>query len=111
MPAKTPRQVENRLLQGLPEKDLNPILDQCQQVDLAFGTVLCEPGQPLLHVYFPSTAFISLMTTLSGHPPLEIGLVGYEGMLGATLALGANTAPCGRSYKGPAAACEWSVHS
>lgn len=93
MPAKTPRQVENHLLQGLPEKDLNPILDQCQQVDLAFGSVLCEPGQPLLHVYFPSTAFISLMTTLRGHPPLEIGLVGYEGMLGATLALGANTAP------------------
>ncbi len=93
MPAKTSRQVENRLLQGLPKKDLNSILDQCELVELAFGTVLCEPGHTLRHVYFPTTAFISLMTALRGHPPLEIDLIGYEGMLGATLALGVNTAP------------------
>ncbi|MCX7079424.1 MAG: Crp/Fnr family transcriptional regulator, partial [Pseudomonas sp.] len=89
----TGRQVENRLLQGLSKIDCARLEEQCDCVELVFGTVLCEPGQPILHVYFPLTAFISQAVTLCSHPPLEMGLIGNEGMLGATLALGVNTAP------------------
>ncbi|WP_166364916.1 helix-turn-helix domain-containing protein [Pseudomonas akapageensis] len=93
MPATTRLWVENRLLQDLPITERIRLVEQCDTVELAFGTVLCEPGHPILHVYFPRTACISLVTTLYGHPPLEMGLIGNEGMLGATLALGINTAP------------------
>lgn len=44
-------------------------------------------------VYFPTSGFTSLFATISGDRPIEMGLVGNEGMLGATLALGHKNAP------------------
>ncbi len=81
-------QVVNRLIEGLPREARNRILKLCEPVNLAFGTVLCEASRRLRYVYFPLTGFISLVATVKRHPPLEIGLIGNEGMLGATLALG-----------------------
>jgi CRP-like cAMP-binding protein len=62
-------------------------------VDLVFGTLLCKPKQMIKYVYFPLNGFISLMATVSDHEPLEMGIIGNEGMLGATLVLGVNQAP------------------
>lgn len=83
----------NRLLEDLPPKERSKILKCCKTVELVFGTVLCESDQPILHVYFPLIGFISLVAPMDGHPPLEMGLIGNEGMLGASLVLGVNTAP------------------
>jgi CRP-like cAMP-binding protein len=77
----------------LPRKERNRILERCEPVDLVLGTILCEPDLPLPYAYFPLTGFISLVETVDNHPPLEMGLIGDEGMLGATLALGINSAP------------------
>ncbi len=83
----------NRLIGSLPRKERDRILERCEPVDLVFGTVLCEPGQLFRRVYFPLTGFISLVVEMGGHKPLEMGLIGNEGMLGVTLALGVSTAP------------------
>lgn len=85
--------VVNQLLASLPHKESTRILECCESVDLVFGTILCEPEQTLRHLYFPLTGFISLVTTLRDQQPLEMGLVGNEGMLGATLVLGVNSVP------------------
>ena len=90
--ANTPP-VTNRLIGGLPARDHARALEHCESVDLVFGTILCEPGQPFRYAYFPLTGFISLVATVSGHKPLEMGLIGNEGMLGATLALGVRNSP------------------
>lgn len=90
---ETSTEVVNRLIAGLPSKARKPIVDHCELVNLVFGEILSEQDQPLTHAYFPITSFISLVTTISDHPPLEMGLIGNEGMLGATLTLGVNTAP------------------
>lgn len=87
------RPVTNRLIQALPQKDRARLLARCEPVALTLDTILCEPNQPITQVYFPLTGFISLVATVNGHPPLEMGLIGDEGMLGATLALGVDTAP------------------
>lgn len=84
--------VVNRLIDGLPHKLRDRILNRCQTIELTFGTVLCEPDRELRFVYFPLTGIISLVATVAGHPPLEIGLIGNEGMLGTTLVLGVNSA-------------------
>jgi len=90
---ETSVEVVNRLIAGLPRKERKRLLDHCEIVDLAFGEILCESDKPVTHAYFPVTAFISQLTTITAHPPLEMGLIGNEGMLGATLILGVNNAP------------------
>lgn len=91
MHAQTP--VANRLIERLPQGERSRVLESCETVERLFGDVLCEPDQLYAHVYFPLTGFISLVTALKGHPPLEMGLIGNEGMLGGTLALGVPIAP------------------
>ncbi len=83
----------NHLLELLPPADRRRLLALCEPVDLALGEVLCEPGKPTRHVYFPTEGFISLLTMATGTPGLEVGMVGNEGMLGAHLVLGVPTAP------------------
>ncbi|HKX57747.1 MAG TPA: Crp/Fnr family transcriptional regulator [Steroidobacteraceae bacterium] len=84
--------VVNRLLETLPRTTRDRFLGECEPVSLAFGTVLCERDRPYGHAYFPLGGFVSLVAKVGSHPPLEIALIGNEGMLGATLVLGVNTA-------------------
>jgi CRP-like cAMP-binding protein len=81
------------LIAGIPTKDRVRLLANCEPVDLVFGDILSEADQPIEHVYFPLAGFVSLVATLDGHQPLEMGLVGNEGVLGVTLKLGIKTAP------------------
>lgn len=90
---ETSVEVVNRLIARLPRKERKRLQDDCEVVELAFGEILSESDKPINQVYFPVTAFISQLATINGHPPLEMGLIGNEGMLGATLNLGVNSAP------------------
>lgn len=104
MPVAATTEVANRLIEGLPRGVRDRFLDLCEPVDLELGTVLCEADRPLRHVYFPLTGFISLVAVVEHHPPLEIGLIGNEGMLGATLALGVAGPPLRAIVQGPGSA-------
>jgi CRP-like cAMP-binding protein len=88
-----PLPVTNRLIDGLSHNDRKRLLQHSSTVDLTFGQILCGPRQAAKYAFFPLTGFISLVTTLDGHPPLEMGLIGNEGMLGSTLALGVDKSP------------------
>ncbi len=79
--------VLNRLIDDLPREQCHRLLEQCTPVTLRCGEVLCESGKPLEHVHFPLTALISLVKNVPGKPPIEMSMIGREGMLGATLAL------------------------
>jgi CRP-like cAMP-binding protein len=87
------RPATNRLIAALPRKDREHLLAGCEQVELAFADVICEPGDRIRHVYFPAEGFISLLTPRDGCTSLEVGLVGNEGMLGITLMLGVDVSP------------------
>ena len=88
-----PVQVTNHLFRCLSREERNRFLQHCESVNLVFGDILCELDEPIQHVYFPLEGFISLVISMEGHQPLEVGLIGNEGMLGATLALGVTDAP------------------
>lgn len=96
--------VTNHLIDGLSRNDRGRLLETGETVDLTFGQVLCEPGHAMPYAFFPLTGFISLVTTLHGHQPLEVGLIGNEGMLGATLILGLDIAPLQAVVHGPGTA-------
>jgi hypothetical protein len=84
--------IVNRLLEVLPRAARERFLRQCEPVSLSFGTVVCERDRSYRHVYFPLGGFMSLVATVGSHPPLEIALIGNEGMVGATLVLGIKAA-------------------
>ena len=84
---------ENRLIALLSRRDRASLLDISESVELELGTVLCEPGAPTRHVYFPIDCFISLVAAIEGVPALEVGMVGREGLLGAQLVLGVGAMP------------------
>lgn len=99
--------VENHLIERLPRKDRLRLLALCEPVQLVLAEVLCRPGKPARHVYFPTESFISLVAQVDGTPALEVGMVGREGMLGAHLALGVVTAPLHALVQGAGSA--WRV--
>ena len=84
--------VENQLIELLPRADRVRLLAACERVQLVLSEVLQEPGTPTRHAYFPTDGFISMLAMSEGHPGVEVGMVGREGMVGANLALGVGTA-------------------
>jgi len=83
-----PRTAYNRLLDSLPEDDQGHLAERSETVRVENGQVLYEPGQPIVHIYFPIDCLISLLAVAEGRMTLEVGSVGREGMLGASAVLG-----------------------
>jgi PAS domain S-box-containing protein len=84
----TQDRIANNLLAGLPRKDYLALLDDLEPVTLTSGTVLYEPDELIRHVFFPIDCLVSLLSTVEGRQAMEVGLVGREGMVGISLALG-----------------------
>src|SRR5436305_5511352 len=55
------------------------------------GEVLYESGGRLEHVYFPTTAIVSLLYVMADGASAEIAVVGNEGILGISLFMGGET--------------------
>ena len=87
MRTPAPLPTANNLLAALPRKDQREMLEGMDQVELTYGEILYEPGEPIRHVYFPNNALVSLLTMVDAHQALEVGLVGRDGMVGLPLAL------------------------
>jgi CRP-like cAMP-binding protein len=96
--------VENHLIELLPRNDRRSLLALCEPIQLVLAEVLCEPGKPTEHAYFPIDGFISLVARTDSHPGLEVGMIGREGMLGTQLALGVATVPLHALVRCPGAA-------
>lgn len=83
----------NRLIDALPRSERTRLLAACETVNLRFAQVLCEPGETLEHLYFPTTGFLSLITPVTGHHGLEVAMVGNESAASLTLLLGQAESP------------------
>lgn len=92
--------VLNRLLEALPPDDRARLLERCESVSLVAGQVLYEPGDAIRHIHFPTTAFVSLVSTADGHDGLQTGMVGNEGALGYELSLDVRNAPLRTQVQG-----------
>lgn len=85
--------VRNLLIDSLPAKQRSHFLKLCTTVELEFGQLLCETNQRYRYLYFPLTSFISSIAIPESDQPLELGLIGNEGVLGASAVLGVVEAP------------------
>ena len=94
----------------MPRKDQARFLSECQSINMQLGEVLSEPGVATDYAYFPIDCFISFVVhDDEGHPSLEVGMVGDEGMLGEQLFLGELKAPFHALVQGPGQA--WRMKS
>lgn len=80
--------VGNRILAGLPPADRKRLQPHLETVELRLGQVLHEPGARIAHCYFPEDGFISLLTVLAPNKAAEVGIVGQEGAVGSSAAVG-----------------------
>ena len=84
---------QNFLLAALPTADFDHIAEHLEFVAMPLGEVLCESGGLLQHIYFPTTAIVSLHYVMENGASSEIAGVGNEGALGVSLFMGGNTTP------------------
>jgi len=91
VPVPDPR--SNRLLAALPQAEWQRWLPQLEWVHLPLGQVLYEAGRTLSHVYFPTTAIVSLLHVMRNGASAEIAVVGNEGVVGISLFMGGESTP------------------
>jgi CRP-like cAMP-binding protein len=91
--AVSPDLKKNHLLAALPDAELARWLPQLEWVEMPLGQVLYESGSTLGHVYFPTTAIISLLYVLQNGSSAEIAVVGNEGLVGISLFMGGDSTP------------------
>jgi CRP-like cAMP-binding protein len=91
--AKPPDPRMNRLLAALPESDWQRWQPLLEPVVLPLGEVLYESGDTLSHVYFPTTAIVSLLYVTESGTSAEIAVVGNEGLVGISLFMGGESTP------------------
>ncbi len=90
-PVTDPR--TNQLLAALPLAEWQRWQPQLEAVELPLGQVLYESGSTLGHVYFPTTAIVSLLYVMQNGASAEIAVVGREGIVGVALFMGGESTP------------------
>jgi CRP-like cAMP-binding protein len=89
MPQIVQNKVKNRILSMLPAVEFALLAKQLTYVELTLGQSLSRAGDKIEAVHFVESGFISVLTMLSEGQPLEIGLIGLEGVVGVSVVLGA----------------------
>jgi hypothetical protein len=97
---------KNSLIASLPKHIQELIFFKGELIILTLSEVICVVDEPVKYIHFPTDGFISIVQSLDQHPPLEIGMIGREGVLGAEIALnikknlfGALVQGCGNAWR------------
>jgi CRP-like cAMP-binding protein len=85
--------IENRLFAALPPSEYERICPHLERVSFSLGDVIYESGGHLDHIYFPTTAIISLLYMMENGSSAEMGMAGKEGLVGVSLFMGGGTMP------------------
>ncbi len=78
----------NRLLASLSAAEWERWRPVLEYVDLPLAKIIYEPGVTLSHVYFPTTAIVSLLYVMHNGESAEIAIVGNDGVVGISLLMG-----------------------
>jgi len=89
--SEQPSPKQNHLLAALPTETFARIAPYLELIALPLGDVLYESGDQLQHVYFLTSAIVSLNYLMENGASAEIAGVGNEGVLGVSILMGGNT--------------------
>jgi CRP-like cAMP-binding protein len=80
--------VSNKVLLATPDNEYQLLRPDLMYVDLPDRLSLHEPTQHIEFVYFPNRGMVSQVVVTKDGRTVEVGVVGYEGYVGAGLAVG-----------------------
>ncbi|MFN5046586.1 Crp/Fnr family transcriptional regulator [Roseateles sp.] len=87
--------IANLLLQCLPPEELTRLLPLGEQIAVPAGSLLLPPHEPPPALLFPLSGMLCLVTRLEAHAPLQLGMVGREGLVESAWLLGPALASMG----------------
>ncbi len=90
-PPNPPNPRQSHLIAALPDDVCERLFPHLERVELPLGLALYESGDQLNHVYFPTTAIVSLLYVMENGASAEIAVVGNEGIVGIALFMGGET--------------------
>jgi CRP-like cAMP-binding protein len=82
----------NRLLASLKSQDFSLLTRHLREVPIEQGQILEERGEQVDAIHFPQTGMISLIVEMPEDRSVEVGTVGFEGAVGATVGVGSKIA-------------------
>jgi CRP-like cAMP-binding protein len=82
--------VSNRLLSALSADDFALVAPHLEMVDLPVRKVLERRRRKITGIYFPESGFASVVANGTSGQPIEVGLIGREGMTGLAVILDAD---------------------
>ena len=91
----------NQLLAALPAEDLAQLRPRLESVKLGLRQIIQAPDEPIKAVYFPESGWISMLALLVDGNSAEVGIVGFEGMVGLPLLLGSDRSPTEAMVQAP----------
>jgi len=83
----------NHLLSSLSADVYERLEPELEAIFLPLGTVIYEANDTLSHVYFPTTAIVSLLYMMENGTSSEMGVVGCDGVVGIAVFMGGDTTP------------------
>lgn len=72
----------NRVLSRLSDDRFSTLSDALEPVTFGDGRVIYEANGPIDHVFFPTTAVVSIIQVMQEGAVAEVGMVGREGLAG-----------------------------
>jgi len=83
----------NRLLAALPVQEQQRLAAELTVMDLGLRDQLYDIDTPITAVYFPLTCVLSMVASVDEEVAVEIATIGFEGMAGLPVFLGATASP------------------
>lgn len=84
-------QIRNKLLNILPEQDMNALAPQLELASLPRGTLIARRGENIQHVYFLESGIASVVVTTPRGYQGEAGIFGNEGYVPTSAAAGVDS--------------------
>jgi CRP-like cAMP-binding protein len=78
----------NLILSRLNPADLDLLIPHLEPVELPVRKVLASAGKRFNTIYFPESGFASVVANGPSEHPIEVGIIGREGMTGIAVLLG-----------------------
>jgi len=84
---------DNHVLASLEKEEAERLFPELESVEMPLGWSVYEAGQPMEHLYFPTTSIVSLLYVMADGASAEIAITGYEGLVGISLFMGGESTP------------------